>query len=298
MTRFFLPLAFVATLLFAGCGRSPGPGEAAKTFLDQATSGRAADAYASGTFAFKAQQSSKFFETMLREQGLDAVKSASYAAPEMDSDGRTARVRADFVTKAGKPVALVATLTKEGGAWRVFSLKSPRDAATGVVENRFSNVGRAPDFSEAINRQPAPDEAAVKKLIRDCMLRFDDALEQKSFVEFFEKCSLGWQDQLVTGEVRPGMPRTMRQELSEKQKEIGASRLYDAFKPFIDNGVRLTAIKELQPTLDGTAEVNTDGLLIVSGHYSTTPYTTVFRLKFTYEIAKWKLFGLDISLRK
>jgi hypothetical protein len=164
MTRLLIPLAFAATLLFSGCGKSPGPADAAKTFFDQATSGRAAEAYESGAFAFKAQQSSKFFETMLHELGLDAVKSTSLGAPEMESDGKTAKVRADFVTNGGKPIALVATLTKESGAWRVFSLKSPRDTETGIVANRFSNVGRAPDFNEAINRQPAPDEPATRKL--------------------------------------------------------------------------------------------------------------------------------------
>jgi hypothetical protein len=166
------------------------------------------------------------------------------------------------------------------------------------VENRFSLVGRPPDVGEAVTRQAVPDEAAIKKLVREWLVRFDDALEQKSFLEFFEKCSLGWQDQLVTGEVTPGQPRTMKRALSDKQKEIGASRLYDAFKPFIDKEVRLNSVKDVEPVLDQPPEVTTDGLLVVTGHSPTQPYTVVFKLKFQYEIPRWKLFGIDISLKK
>jgi hypothetical protein len=130
------------------------------------------------------------------------------------------------------------------------------------------------------------------------MRAFGDAVKQGSFREFFDGCSLAWQDQLVTGEVRSGVPSTMRRELSEKQKEIGASRLDSAFAPFIEQKIDLSRVEKMQPVLDHPAQVTTDGLLIVSGYYPTEPYRTVFSMKFMYELPKWRLFGLDVSLRK
>src|SRR5262245_61441723 len=133
MRRGSFPLSIAAALVLASCGEAPGPEVVTKAFFDQATGGKAPEAYESAAFGFKAQQSAKFFETMLHELGLDAVIEASYGAPEFVDDGRSARVLADFKTKAGPKVPLVVTLTREDGAWKVFSLKSPRDAKTGIV---------------------------------------------------------------------------------------------------------------------------------------------------------------------
>ena len=102
---------------------------------------------------------------------------------------------------------------------------------------------------------------------------------------------------MVTGEVSPN-PSTLRRVLSERQKEIGASRLQHAFQPFIEKDVRLDMIKEMEPVIDGPAQVSTDGLLLVSGQYPTQPYRMFFSLKFYSELPKWKLFGIDVSLRK
>jgi hypothetical protein len=298
MRRAPFPLLVViaAVMLLASCGKAPTPVDAAKSFFDQVAAGHAAEAYASSAFSFRAQQSQTFFTSTLKELGLTAIASAKYGAPE-NEDARTAKVRADFTTQDGKTVPLVVTLSHEDGAWRVFALKSPRDTRTGIVENRFSVVGRAPDFVEAIDRQPAPDEAAVKALVVDSLLRFNAAVQEKSFVEFFEKCSLAWQDQLVTGEVLPGTPRTMKKALTDVQKEIGASKLQRAFQPFIDQQIDLSAVKAVEPKFDAPARVTTDGLLVVSGEFPTKPYRVIFSLKFMYELPKWKVFGLDVTMR-
>lgn len=299
MRRAPFPLLVVAAalMLFASCGKAPTPADAAKAFFDQIADGRAAEAYTASAFSFRAQQSETFFTSTLKELGLLAIASAKYGAAEME-DARTAKVRADFTTKDGKTVPLIVTLSREDGAWRVFALKSPRDIYTGLVENRFSVVGRLPDFVDPVERQPAPDEAAVKALVLDTLLRFNTAVHDKSFVEFFQKCSLAWQDQLVTGEVLPGPPRTARKALSDVQVEIGSSKLQRAFQPFIDQGIDLSAIKTLDPKFDAPARVTTDGLLVVSGEYPSKPYRVIFSLKYMYELPKWKVFGLDVTMKQ
>jgi hypothetical protein len=294
--RFGVIPFIAAAVLLASCGHAPTPSEAAKTFFDQITAGRTEEAYASAAFGFRAQQSRAFFASMLKELGLTAVASVRYEALDAP-DARTAKVRAQITTQTGREVPLVVTLIQEDGAWRVFALKSPRDPQTGLVQNRFSIVGRGPEFVEPIDRQPAPDEATVKALVLETLLRFNAAVQEKSFLGFFEKCSLAWQDQLVTGEVLPGTPRTMRRALTDTQKEIGAAKLQRAFQPFIDQQIDLSAIAKIEPTFDAPARVTTDGLLVVSGEFPTKPYRVIFGLKFMYELPKWKVFGLDVTLR-
>ena len=279
-----------------GCGTKETPQDSAKAFFDLVKSGGAASAYENAAFAFKAQQSEKFFEAALKETGLDSFTTASYAAPEIKDGGRTAKVKATFETKQKRNVLMNVTLTQESGKWRVFSLTSP-GIDGGRAQNHFSIVGRGPDFVEPINRQSPPDTETVKSLVRESLVRFGDAVKQKNFMEFFEECSLAWQDQLVTGEVSLN-PVTLRRVLTERQKEIGASRLEHAFHPFIEKEVNLDNIKDKEPILDGPPQVSTDGLLLVSGSYATEPYRVFFALKFQYELPKWKLFGIDVSLRK
>jgi hypothetical protein len=293
-------ILLVAVILMAwglgGCGTKETPQDAAKAFFDLVKSGGAASAYENAAFAFKAQQSERFFEAALKETGLDSFTTASYAAPEIKDEGRSAKVKATFETNQHRNVVMNVTLTQESGKWRVFSLTSP-GIDGGRAQNHFSIVGRGPDFVEPINRQPPPDAETVKSLVRESLLRFGEAVKQKNFLEFFENCSLAWQDQLVTGEVSLN-PTTLRRVLTERQKEIGASRLEHAFQPFIEKEVNLDNIKDKEPILDGPAQVSTDGLLLVSGSYATEPYRVFFALKFQYELPKWKLFGIDVSLRR
>jgi hypothetical protein len=293
----FVAVALLAAGGLAGCGKKETPEDAAKAFFDLVKSGQTSAAYESAAFAFKAQQSFKFFEAALKETGLDQITSVSFAPAELKDENRTAKVKATFETKANRALAMNVTLTQESGEWKIFSLVSPRTNGDRSAQNHFSVVGRSPDFVEPVNRQPAPDAEAVKVLAAESLLRFNAAIKEKSFVDFFEKCSLAWQDQLVTGEVSVN-PSTLRRVLSDRQKEIGASRLQHAFQPFIDKDVTLDQLKGKEPILDGPAQVSTDGLLLVSGHYDVEPYKVFFFLKFQYELPKWKLFGIDVSLRK
>jgi len=298
--RFAAPFlaAMVAALALVSCSKPVTPAEAAKDFFDKVKAGQTEEAYKGSAFGFQAQQSQKFFETALIEQGLNKIASAQYEPAEIEAGGRSAKVRVDFTTTEEAKLPMVITLTRDSGTWKVFAIKSPRDPKTGLVQNRFSIFGRGPEFVEAVNRQPAPDPEAMAQLITETLLRFDRAVKDRDFVPFFSKCSLAWQDQLVSGEYRPGPPLTMKIELSERQMEIGASRLHRAFQPFIDKNVDLSSIEKKKPILDAPAMVSTDGLLVVSGHYDTEPYRVIFSMKFMYELPKWKLFGLDVSLRK
>ena len=271
MTRAGVALAILLAGL-AGCGKKAGPDVAVKAFFDDLAAGRTKEAYEGAAFGFQALQSLKRFETTVKEMGLGNLASAAWSAPEVD--GRGAKVRGDLVTKAGAKFALVVTLNDESGGWRVYALKSPRDVETGLMENRFSAVGKAPDFVDPVNRQPPPDEATVKQLTLETMMLFNEAVRRKSFADFYTRTARGW------------------------QKQLTEQRLQRAFQPFIDGQLDLSAIRNAVPVLDAPAQVSTEGLLLVSGYFPLKPYRVVFALKFMYELPRWRLFGIDVSLAK
>ncbi len=292
----WFPLAIVVVL--AGCTKKTGPEDVARNFFDLIAGGKSADAYAGAAFGFQSPQTQMFFETTLRELGLDAIASAKYEPPDYSSDRSVARVAAEFTTKSKSVIRLVIALIHEGGSWKVLSLKSPRNSMTGRVENRFTLIGRDPGFGDPTTQHPPPDAAAAKKLTLESLLAFNDAVQRKDFLHLFDEASLHWQDQLVTREGPAAIPGTMKRALTPKERELGAARLQHAFQSFIDQQIDIAGIQGTEPVFDRPAWVNTDGILILNGYYPTKPYRVLFSLKFYHEVPAWRLFGLDVSVKK
>jgi len=264
-------LLLTALLSLGSCSKPIDPQTAAQKFFEQIAAGQADAAYQSTAFGFKAQRSATVFATAAKDMGLTTYTGAEWSKPERD--GRTTTIQVKINTTSGVAIPLIVTLVKEGGAWRVFSLRSPPSNETGISENRFSLVGKAPAFADAVTK-PVPPENEIRQLVRDNLLRFDEAIKSQSFDAFYESIAVHWQDQLTKGQ------------------------LQRAFQPFIDQKVSLAGIGQANPVFDIAPSVNSEGLLVVAGHYETSPYRVRFAMRFFYELPTWKLFGLDVDLVK
>lgn len=295
MNRAWLALAALA---LAGCAKNSGPGDVAQEFFKLIASGKAAQAYAGAAFGFRTAQSETFFEAALRESGLDAIASSKYDPPALSSDGRIARVGAEFTTKSKVVIPLVIALVHEDDAWRVLSLKSPRDPRSGSIDDRFTMIGRDPSWGDPTTVSPAPDLAASKALARQSLLLFSEAVQRKDFLQLFDEISLHWQDEIIMRQGPATIPGTMKRALTLTERQLGAGRLQHAFQSFIDEQVDLSAFKAMEPTLDGAPWVNTSGLLVVSGAYPIQPHAIRFSLKYYYEVPAWRLYGLDVRMEK
>ena len=191
----------------------------------------------------------------------------------LEGDTKTTKFNASVVTALGEKFPLVVTLDSDAGQWRLFFMKAPRDPNTGVVENRFTLVGKTSGFNEAVD-QRMPDEATIRRLVHDSMQKFSEAIEKRSFTDFYQYSAQAWQAQPT-----------------EK-------KLHQAFQAFIDKDVRLGGVLEISPVLEIAPQLTTDGLLLVGGYYPTKPFQVYFSLKFIYELPEWKLFGLDVYLKR
>jgi hypothetical protein len=291
--RWVRGVLLLSALILAGCGKTPGPGEEAKVFFDRLAAGRVDEAYDSAAFGFQIQKTRIFFAAMVQEMELVNIASATFAAPQMD--GRTATVRGEFTTKAGVSFALVVTLIQDAGAWRVYALKSPRDS--GGAQDRYRLAGGAVGLAEAGNRQPAPDDETIRKLIVDVMMRFDEAVRAKSFNDFFDHISRRWQLQLVHSyEAGFDYDTAMRRPLEAGEHELGSAHFDRVFRAFMERSVDLSNLGDIAPVLAPPPRLSTEGLLLVSGYFPTQPRHVNFALKFIYESPSWRLFGLDVNL--
>jgi hypothetical protein len=268
---FFAPVLVVALLLVAGCGRKKvDPATAARTFLEQVSRGDTAGAYKSTAFGFQSLENERAFSSTARELGLIGGKVVSITAD--DADEKTAHLNAIVTAATGESRTFILTMQVEAGGWRLFSIRE-RNLKTGTSENRFSLVGKTPMFAESMTRE-MPSDRELRRLVRGSMLAFADAIKEKSFQSFYLYISRAW-----------------RSQVTEK-------RLNDAFHGFIDQHVNLGGAAEVEPIIDPPPQMTSDGLLLVSGHYPTKPYEVYFGFKYIYELPEWKLFGLDVYLRK
>jgi len=266
-----LVLVAVALLLVACTKRPiPDPRSAANEFFQEISESRFQKAYDNAAFGFQAQTNFRNFRATAKELGLSrGTTSCNWQSQE--TKDRDVKLTGELMSANGTTVPVHLTLIQERGAWRVFSLRTPRER--GNQENdRFSLLGKGASFNSSANHA-LPSPKILNDLTLSSLMLFNDAVLQRSFGEFYSKVSLTWQNQLTT------------------------TQLKQAFQPFIDAKVDLSDIQQLQPVFDTPPEITSEGILNIIGHYNTKPIRTFFSLKFIYEFPYWKLYGIEVQIK-
>ncbi|MEI8342215.1 MAG: hypothetical protein WCH43_11870 [Verrucomicrobiota bacterium] len=257
----------------AGCGwfSKNDPRSSADLFFGLLGKGKSSAAYDSASFAFQAQQSLQSFEATVQELGLTDYKSLNWTRSVIKDN--EAKLDVEITTKADAKVLMEAALIKEAGRWKIYTLRTQSANDGAPAENRFSLVGRSAAFNQVF-KQSLPADKQLKELVRETLGNFNAAIQQKNFDEFYKYISFAWQTQL-----------------SQK-------RLERAFQGFMDTGIDIGAVRNAEIVFNEPPLINGDGLLVVSGYYKVPPYHVVFSLMYTYELPKWRLYGIDVNCLK
>ena len=270
----YLSLARVlaVALLLVACNARPipVPRSAATDFLQKIGESRFQDAYGSTTFAFQAQTNFRNFQATARELGLSTGTVSCKWLNEVRRD-RDVRLTGEVMSAKGTATLVSLTMIHERGAWRVFALRTPRESGN-KEEDRFSLVGKGFSFNSSANPE-VPSPKILNSLTLNSLTLFNNAIQQRSFGEFYSKVSHEWQNHLTT------------------------SQLKRAFQPFIDSNVNLSEIQKLQPVYDTPPEITAEGILSLVGHYDTKPYRSSFSLRFIYEFPYWKIYGIEVHIQ-
>jgi hypothetical protein len=121
--------------------------------------------------------------------------------------------------------------------------------------------------------QKVPPEKELKTLVRDSLLAFNDAVQEKSFAGFHKH-------ELATP-FRDQMP---------------VEKFTTVFQSFFDKGYDIADIKKSEPVFDEPAAIDSDGVLSVKGSYPTRPNKVTFKLKYLQEKSAWKLLGINVQV--
>jgi Ca2+-binding EF-hand superfamily protein len=150
-----------------------------------------------------------------------------------------------------------------------FSLKFYREA--GEWKLLGINVDLRAAADPKAERPSPPAEAEAKKLVRQTLLDFNDAVQLKDFSAFHARAS------------------------SPLRQQITPEKLREAFQSFIDRKVNIAAVKDLEPKLAGPPKVDGEGVLTVKGEYPTRPTRTAFQLKYFLEKGEWRVLGVSVD---
>jgi hypothetical protein len=121
--------------------------------------------------------------------------------------------------------------------------------------------------------QKVPPEKELKTMVRDSLLAFNDAVQEKSFAGFYKH-------ELATM-FRDQMP---------------IEKFSAAFQPFLEQGYDISEIKKSEPVFDAPAAVDSNGVLAVAGSYPTRPNKVTFKLKYIQDKSAWKLLGINVQV--
>lgn len=117
-----------------------------------------------------------------------------------------------------------------------------------------------------------PGERESKALVLDSLLAFHRAVQAKDFTEFHAQVSKLWQEQITP------------------------AQLQEIFKTFIEQQIDIAFISNAEPLFDQPPSINDDGVLVLAGHYATTPNKVDFRLQYVSEKSAWKLLGIKVNV--
>lgn len=117
-----------------------------------------------------------------------------------------------------------------------------------------------------------PGKLEQSALVKQSMHNFIASVEKKNMEHFRSTGSRLWQKQFTT------------------------EQFNQAFKLVIDSGANWSVLESFEPDFSSEAKVDENGILLLAGHYKTTP-NIQFEQKYIYEGLAWKLIGFSFQAK-
>jgi hypothetical protein len=118
-----------------------------------------------------------------------------------------------------------------------------------------------------------PSDKELKALTFDSLFAFNKAVQKKSFAQFHEE-----------------------RLASQFREQFPLDKFSATFQVFIDKGYDISNIAKSEPVFDIPPAIDSDGLLVLKGHYPTRPNKVTFKLTYVYESSAWKLLGINVQV--
>lgn len=257
-------------LALAACGGAPDPGPeaAARDFLTHLAAGRTEEAWAMTAFLFQVNSSEAVFDRAARDYQIRGAADIDLGVAT-EGPQRT-RFTGTYRTAEAFHVPFEIEMAKERGLWKVlrFAVRLGPEARKIEAFSALADLEglRPPDD------QPVPNETELRELARLSLLDFAEAVAAEDFSAFYEKTSEIWKAQ------------------------TSPVRLKSRFEAFRHHRVDLREALRNPPQLTAPPDVDRKGILTIKGAFPYNENTIHFETRFRYELPRWRLFGLALSV--
>ncbi len=116
-----------------------------------------------------------------------------------------------------------------------------------------------------------PSPEALKTLTETTMMNIDKSLETGDFTTLHATLSPTW------------------------KKQVTPEKLAEIFQGLTDTKQRLNKVQGVDPVFEPDPEISSNGLLVTSGYYPTTPYRIRFGIKYYNDGGPWRPFGFSVN---
>ncbi len=218
------------------------------------------EGYLSG--GFKRSTDREGLQAFIRDTGLDRFSSASWGGRSVDTSGGVTRgeLEGSITLEGGEIVPLTIKFVKEGDDWKINAIEKDK---AGISE------GEEP---KPVSHD-VPSNADLVAMVNATTQTFGRSLKARSLDEFYDSISETWKRQTTV-------------------EDLNA-----AFKVFIDAELDLAGIAGMSPVFDMEPAIGENGVLVIEGHYPSTPLRLDFQQKYLQEGSEWKLLGLNMNVK-
>ncbi len=138
---------------------------------------------------------------------------------------------------------------------------------------RIYTISKAPSgIQDVPMAYEMPPEEEVVRLVNQSTIAFAESVQADSMEQFLGHISALWQSQ------------------------TNAAELDEIFGAFFELESDFRILANYPPVFHKAPEIDERGVLVVRGHYPTTPDKFYFRQSYIYEGVGWKLFGFSASI--
>jgi len=225
------------------------------------------DAYNMLSKEFQNSTTQKKFKDFILQSGLTNFKSVDWDERSFEND--MGKLEGVVTTKDGGTIPILLNFIRVGeDEWKIYSIYKKSAGLTNIKPTGILNDSSS--LNDKSTTIPSNNQLSI--LVQENMSLFAKGINSKDMKIFYDNISIVW------------------------QKDTNVNSLNRAFKLFMDQNADFSILKNYTPIFDKEPTISNENILLVEGHYATSPSVVKFKNSFIFENQTWKLIAYRLTV--
>jgi len=263
-------VVFVLVVVSLAMWATSGMSDVANEFFIDIKNKHYSDAYNLTSSDFKGSTSLEAFTKFIQSSRLYEYKDSSWS--ERSMSGKIGTLKGVITLKNGDNIPIVLKFVKSSSdEWKILGIKKERAGIKEVDEENSEESSQNSFNIEKITTIPSNEK--LIELIQNTTQLFGESINAKDMSKLYNASSKTW------------------------QKQTSIDKLNKVFKRVFESGLDFTLLKDITPIIDKKSIENSGAILVLKGHYPTTPTTIYFKYSYVKESGEFKLLGVGVNTK-